>query len=194
MLSLNGAGMHELEGKVFAGYGLELHAVAMADLPVLRRWRNSPQIRCQMVDTTYITPKDQRDWYEGLLDCDRQAHWVARFRDIRVGYMNLKGSGKLSSQSCLDGGLYIGASSVKHGLLGYALALLQLEIVFEHLKVPEYRTSFRATNRSAKRFNQQLGYTEVERRDGFIWVSITAVQHAQAKRKIARYFDNNRRC
>ena len=121
--------MHDLEGKVFAGYGLELHAVAMADLPVLRRWRNSPQIRCQMVDTTYITPKDQRDWYEGRLDCDRQAHWVARFRDIRVGYMNLKGSGKLSSQSCLDGGLYIGASSVKHGLLGYALALLRWWIV-----------------------------------------------------------------
>jgi hypothetical protein len=94
----------------------------------------------------------------------------------------------------LDGGLYIGASSVKHGLLGYALALLQLEIVFEHLRVPEYRTSFREMNRSAKRFNQQLGYTEIGRHDGFIWVSITAVEHAKAKRKIAQYFDNNRRC
>ena len=186
--------MHELEGKVFTGYGLELRVVTMADLPVLRRWRNSPEIRCQMVDTTYISPKDQRDWFENMVGCDRQAHWVARFRDVRVGYMNLKGDGKLSSQPCLDGGLYIGASSVKHGLLGYALALLQLEIVFEHLRVPEYRTSFREMNRSAKRFNQQLGYTEIGRDDGFIWVSITAVEHAKAKRKIAQYFDNNRRC
>jgi len=126
--------MHELDGKFFTGYGLELRAVAKADLPTLRRWRNSPQIRCQMVDTTYISPKDQRDWFESILGCDREAHWVARFRDIRAGYMNLKGGGKLSSQLCLDGGLYIGCIIGKTWSPWLCVGLVAVRNFFRTLK------------------------------------------------------------
>ncbi|MDB3945455.1 flagellar modification protein FlmH [Gammaproteobacteria bacterium] len=180
-----------LQGKKIVGYGLELREVSASDLPTLRRWRNSSEIRYQMVDTSYISPRNQRLWFENTRGSQSQAHWVARFQGVRVGYMNLKGEGKLSLQPRLDGGLYIGNSDVRHGLLGYALALIQLEIVFEHLIVQEYRTSFRETNRSAKRFNQQLGYTELCSKDGFIWVSITADAHAQARNRIIRYFNNS---
>lgn len=164
----------------------------MFDLPVLRRWRNSPEIRYQMVDTTHISPRAQRMWFENVRTSDTQAHWVAWSRGVRVGYMNLKGDGPLTSQTCLNGGLYVGNSVGRHGLLGYALALLQLEIVFDHLKVPQYRTSFRETNSSARKFNQQLGYLEIGEKDGFVWVSITADAHSKSKIRIARYFDRER--
>ena len=175
--------------KVISGYGIELRRVSTFDLPALRRWRNSPEIRYQMVDTAHISPRAQRMWFETIRTSETQAHWMAWSRGVRVGYMNLKGDGPLALQTCLGGGLYVGKSVGRHGLLGYALALLQLEIVFEHLKVPRYMTSFRETNSSARKFNQQLGYTEVEKKNGFIWISITADAHNDAKKRLARYFD-----
>ena len=91
--------------KEISGYGIELHRVSTFDLPVLRRWRNSPEIRYQMVDTAHISPRAQRMWFEKIRTSETQAHWVAWSRGVRVGYMNLKGNGPLTSQTCLDGGL-----------------------------------------------------------------------------------------
>lgn len=178
--------------RIFKGYGVELRPVTPFDLPSLRRWRNSPKIRLQMADTSYVSPNQQRKWFEGIKIRNDQAHWVVWYNDIRAGYMNLKGNGPLESQFSLDGGLYVGNSPVKHGLLGYAIALMQLEIVFEHLEVPEYKTSFRDTNVHARKFNKQLGYQEVDQKDGFIWVVITRRDHAPAKKQLMKYFKSNK--
>ena len=135
--------------KIFKGYGVELHPITPFDLPSLRRWRNNPKIRMQMVDTSYISPNRQRQWFEEIKKRNDQAHWMVWYNAIRTGYMCLKGNGLLESQPSLNGGLYVGNSSVKHGLLGYAIALMQLEIVFEYLEVPEYKTSYRILLRSS---------------------------------------------
>jgi hypothetical protein len=176
--------------RIFKGYGVELHPITPLDLPSLRRWRNSSRIRFQMADTSYVLPNQQRRWFEEIQKRDDEAHWMVWYNDVRVGWMKLKGNGPLLSQQSLDGGLYVGNSRVKHGLLGYAIALMQLEIVFEHLKVPVYKTSFRDTNVQARKFNKQLGYREVDHKDGFIWVVITLESHAPAKQRLMRYFES----
>lgn len=80
---------------VFEGYGIELRPVTPRDLPSLRRWRNSPQVRWQMVNTSYITPRQQRLWYERIRSRVDQAHWVVWSKGVRTGYVNIKGEGPL---------------------------------------------------------------------------------------------------
>ena len=53
--------IHDL---AFQGYGVKLYPVTHCDLPCLRRWRNSLQIRQQMTDSSYISPHQQRVWFE----------------------------------------------------------------------------------------------------------------------------------
>ena len=77
---------------------------------------------------------------------------------------------------------------VKHGLLGYAIAFMQLDIAFKFLFSIKYETSFRESNLSARRFNKQLGYLEVSRKDGFIRVAITHESYNKSKARLIRYF------
>ena len=99
-----------------------------------------------------------------------------------------RGGAKFFSQKSLDGGLYVGESNVKHGFLGYSIALMQLDIAFEYLFSKKYETSFREDNLSARKFNLQLGYKEISQNDGFIRVSITHKSYNKAKSRIIRYF------
>jgi len=181
-------GEGHIKNKIFEGYGIQMRPVTASDLPSLRRWRNSPEISQQMADTSHITPTKQRLWYERITSRVEEAHWVAWYKDVRTGYMNLRGQDSIYSQNYLDGGLYVGDSKVKHGLLGYAMAFMQLDIAFKFLFSTKYETSFRENNLSASKFNLQLGYKKISQKDGFIRVSINQKSHNKAKSRIIRYF------
>ena len=175
---------------VFKGYGIELRPVMPKDLVSLRRWRNSPQIIKQMLDTSYITPHQQRLWYEKIRERVDQAHWVVWCKGIRTGYVNIKGAGPLESQKKISGGFYVGDSKVRHGLLGYAIGMIYLEIIFEHFSILEIRDSVLKSNYRARQFNQQMGYREQGENGNYINIFLNRSEYKIAKKKFARYFDD----
>ncbi len=177
---------------VFEGYGIELRPVTPRDLPSLRRWRNSPEIRRYMLDTSYITPRRQRLWYEQIKGRADQAHWVVWREGVRTGYVNIKGNGPLESQEQVHGGLYVGDSPVRHGLLGYAMAMMQLYIIFEYLSVSRVQMLIREDSYRARRFNQQLGYHEGECKDGIVTLTIFPSDYKAAKTRLIRYFPHDK--
>ena len=177
---------------VFKGYGIELRPVTPCDLPSLRRWRNSPQISRQMIDDSYIAPRQQRLWYERIRERVDQAHWVVWCKGVRTGYINIKGEGPLELQEQVTGGMYAGDSLVRHGLLGYAMAMMHLDIVFEYLSVSKFRSLIRKGNRSARKINQQLGCCEERCKDGFIRLTISPSDYKAAKTRLIRYFRHDK--
>ena len=177
---------------VFRGYGIELCPVTPCDLPSLRRWRNSPKISNNMVDNSYITPHHQRLWYERIRERVDQAHWAVWTNGVRTGYVNIKGEGPLELQAQLEGGSYVGDSLVRHGLLGYAMAMMQLGIVFEYLSVSKFRSLILTANRRSRQFNQQLGYREEWANDDFIGIVMNLSGYKTMKIKFVRYFPDTR--
>ncbi|MDY6986702.1 MAG: GNAT family N-acetyltransferase [Thermodesulfobacteriota bacterium] len=177
---------------VFEGYGIELHPVTPCDLPCLRRWRNSPQISRQMLDRSHITPRRQRLWYEQIRDRVDQAHWVVWLKGVRTGYVNIKGKGPLESQRQVDVGLYVGDSKVRRGLLGYAMAMMQLDIVFDQLSVARVQMVVLEDNWRVRQFNRQLGYREDGCKDGVVGLSICRSDYETAKARLTRYFLHKR--
>ena len=178
---------------VFEGYGIELRPVTPSDLPSLRRWRNNPQINQEMVDSSYITPHQQRLWYERIRERVDQAHWVVRHKEIRTGYANIKGEGPIDSQEKLEEvGFYVGDSPVRHVLLGYAIEMLLLDIAFEHLSASQIPGKIVKTNYSARKLAQQLGYCEFPKNKNFVGVVLDPADYKTAKKKFDRYFSNAR--
>jgi RimJ/RimL family protein N-acetyltransferase len=177
--------------KIFKGYGIELRPITPKDLPSLRRWRNSSRIKEQMMDQSYISPAQQRLWYERIRAKPDQAHWVVWCKGVRTGYMNIKGNGSLESQKQLDVGMYVGDSPVRHGLLGYAIAMMQIEIAFNVLSAAQIRMSVKENNHGALRFNQQLGYREEGCQNGLVYWSITPSDYQEAKTRLRRYFGDD---
>jgi len=176
----------------FKGYGIELHPVTPLDLPSLRRWRNSQHIREKMVDVSIISPHQQRLWYEGIRERLDQAHWVVWCKGVRTGYINIMGEGPIEIQEQLTGGMYTGNSGVRHGLLGYAMQLMLLDIAFEHLSVLEFRGPVRKDNLKVRQFLKKLGYREEVYKNDFVWTTICHSDYDKAKKKIVRYFTNTR--
>lgn len=183
-----------ISGMVFKGYGIELRPITPCDLPSLRRWRNNPRINFEMHTTHHITPRQQRLWYEGIKDRIDQAHWVAWSQGVRTGYMKIVGEGPLELQSQVPvyGGLYAGDSSVRHGLLGYAIAMMMLDIIFEQLSVTQFPGTTREDNYHARQFNKQLGYREEGCQDGFVKLTISYSDYIKAKARLIRYFQNDK--
>ena len=176
----------------FKGYGIELRPVTRADLFVLRQWRNSPQISQMMVDNSYITSRQQQLWYQKIKERFDQAHWVAWCKEVRTGYVTIKGKGPLEHQKQLTGGMYSGNSQNKHKLLGYAMQIMMLDIVFGHLSVSKFRGPVQKKNDGVRKLLKQLGFREEGFKGDFVWTSIIPTDFKTARKKFERYFPDTR--
>lgn len=181
--------MTELAQRIEA-YGVVLRPIEPADLPALRRWRNSPSIRTQMLDQRRILPADQRRWYQQISAQPSQRHWCVEARGVRTGYANLKGfeAGELAGQAKADSGLYLGDTPVRHGLLAVAVALCQLDAAFDQLQIDCIETQVKADNHSALRLNKMLGYQSLQSEAEFLTCTLTAADYYPARTQLMRFF------
>lgn len=182
--------MKQLVASYIRGYQVELRPIEPRDLPTLRRWRNSDRVRLNMLDQSLITPHAQRQWYERICANKGQRHWLVEVDGVRAGYANLKGlqPGKLAEQAEADGGMYLGDSSVRHGLLGVAVALCQLDAAFDHLHIERLKTQVKCDNHSALRLNQVLGYKEVSHNAQWKTLTLDAADYYVARSSLMRFF------
>jgi hypothetical protein len=144
-----------------------------------------------MTDSTYISPHQQRVWFEYIQTRVDQMNWVVWFKGIRSGFMNVKGTGPIELQKQLGGGYYVGESQIRHGLLGYAIFLMFHDTIFEHFLVSEIRDTVLKSNYRARKLNKLFGYLEGKEFGKYIEISITHSRYKTAKMKIARYFGDD---
>ena len=175
---------------IFKGYGIELRPVQPKDLPILRRWRNTPTIRNMMNDSSYITPKQQRVWFENTNNSIDQAQWVVWCKGGKTGYVNIKGKGYLKSQPHVTGGYYIAETPFKHPLVSYAVMLMYHDIIFDYMDVPLIKGNILKENKSSLKLNRDFGYREVSESAESVSVIIKASDYAIKKKKFLRYFQD----
>ena len=167
----------------FAGYGIELRPVTPYDLPSLRRWRNSSKIKQHMLDKSYIVPRQQRLWFESIAKHTDLAHWVVWSQGVRTGYVNIRGAGDLSIQKHVSGGYYIADTSVRHGFLGYSVALMYHDIIFDYILAEAIFDTVLKSNRTARQLNVQMGYIESIADGESIPVALYLRNYEEAKKK-----------
>jgi RimJ/RimL family protein N-acetyltransferase len=176
--------------KIFKGYGIELRPVRPQDLPALRRWRNTPIIRNKMNDTSYITPRQQRVWFEYVMHRVDQAQWVVWCNGGKTGYVNIKGEGHLPSQSHVFGGYYIAETTFRHSLVGYAVMMMYHDIIFDYMTVPLVKGNILQNNKSSLKLNRNFGYREVSKSAESISFTLRASDYANARKRFLRYFED----
>ena len=60
----------------------------------------------------------------------------------------------------IEVGIYVGNSSIRHGLIGFAIVMLQLDIAFDHLNCESVNIKVKQENTGAIKFNKRIGYDE----------------------------------
>ena len=178
----------DLKKHTFQNYGIEVKPVKPEDLSSLRRWRNSPYIRDQMIDSTHISTRGQRLWFEGLKNKENELHFVIWTKGTRTGYMNIKRENYHEYDKSVWLGGYIAKSSVNHALLGISFSMIQLDISFDYLKASIAKISIKRNNSRALRFNKVMGYKKVDEKGDYIWFEMTPKDYINAKTRFSKYF------
>ena len=173
---------------IFKGYGIELRPVQIQDLPTLRRWRNTPAIRNKMIDSSYITPRQQRVWFEHNINRVDHAQWVVWCKGGKTGYVNIKGEGQFQSQEYVSGGYYIAETRFRHALVGYAVMMMYHDIIFDYMDVPLIKGNIQKTNMSSLKLNRDFGYREVSENAEYISFTLNPSDYANKKIRFLRYF------
>ena len=168
-------------------YGIELRSVQLTDLRKLRKWRNSKRVNSQMLNTTHITPKKQIEWFKRINSTNDELHFAVWYRGQLVGYMNIIGNGYLYKQDVLDAGMYVGETDIRHGLLGYAISLIQLDIIFDELLARRVETKVKTDSRAFK-YLLSLGFKVTDKKILFCDVRLEQSDYKKKKKYILKYF------
>lgn len=168
--------------KIIQAYKVTLREVCQDDLEMLRNWRNMPEIRFNMINQEVISSEQQQNWFSDLHETNQQ-HFVVEYKGQAIGYANFKPDEKGNGGQT---GLYIGNKKYKGTILAFCLALALLDYVFMELKVNHLEADVFSHNKAALRFNEQLGYSREQERDGLITMKLTIDDYLNAKSALTK--------
>lgn len=177
-----------------AAFNVVLKPLQMQDLEQLRLWRNSPEISSQMLDQTAISAEQQQSWFERVRSDQRQMQFVIYYKNQAVGACNLKSTTDSAVAECgsLYTGFYLGEPKYRGTLLAFFAALTLNQYCFDQRAVKSLKALVKQTNKTALRFNEQLGYqTDVLQTEaGMVALTLTPEAHQSAAAKFATYIRN----
>ncbi len=177
-----------------AAFNVVLKPVQQADLEQLRLWRNSADIRSQMLDQTPISAEQQQQWFERISSDKRQMQFVIYYKNQKVGACNLKSPTALAVAECdsVETGFYLGEAKYRGTILAFFAALALNQYAFEQLGVKLLKAQVKSSNSAALRFNGQLGYQPdaLQPSDEMVAMTLVPQAHQNAAAKFATFIRN----
>ena len=194
--------MHNISSqREINAYKLKLRPVMQSDLEQLRQWRNSPEIRKNMLSQTIISTEQQKKWFKTLClqrenkqETERTFHFVVEYKGRSIGYANFIAADKMiesakDSDTKPENGqtsLYIGETKYRGTILAFCLALALLDFVFLEYGETELDAVVLTHNLAALRFNEKLGYQIQSKEQDIIKMHLTKEHYLQAKQELEK--------
>jgi len=178
--------------QTLTGPSVSLLPLQPSHLEQVRQWRNSDNVRRQMVNQQIISASAQRAWFYRIKDDRSQLHYVIHYKDLAVGVANIKQpEGKaLCPGLVAETGFFIGDEEHRGSMLAFFAAIVINDYCFHQLQLATLLAQVKSDNTPALRFNQQLGYVPLDN-DSRHWqyLTLNVSQHDDAKQKFSRFFE-----
>lgn len=133
--------------------GIAIKALTLADIELVRQWRNSPSILNNMEYQLEISVEKQFLWFNSLPNqtCYYFIIWV---NEVKVGLVHLN---KFENNTA-HVGLFIGNESYVGTGVSLGASVLILSFAFEELQLNQLFAKVKITNQIAIGYNQSLGF------------------------------------
>lgn len=169
----------------YQAYGVTLKPISSADLEMVRQWRNDPSIAGLMLDKTEITSQMQQRWFEGLLDDQSRAYWIAHFKQQPIGVASLS---KIDlSKKTAEPGMYIYPEQYRNNIVPFCVAFALNDFAFDILKLTTLYGKIYSSNEASARFHQKCGYSCYQQSGELDLYQLTAERYTKAKAPIAHF-------
>lgn len=178
----------------FSRYGITLAPLAEEWLETIRRWRNDPVIKTQMLDKTEITPAMQQRWFDGLKGDETRAYYVAWFKDEPIGVASLSAIDR--DNQTAEPGMYIYPDRYRNNIVPFCVAFALNDLAFEELSLTRLYGKIFSDNAASLRFHEKCGYKKLaqsavnqasEQDNELIYYQLDAEDYYQARAPIARF-------
>ena len=131
-----------------------LKKIAIEDIKLVRRWRNSDRVRKTMVYQEIITPEQQLNWFNNL-SAESDYYFLILFKGEPIGLVNLKNV----NDSRAEAGVFIGNESFDGKGYAFVAVFLINYFAFSVLNLDKLVATIIDGNKPAIRFNNSLGYS-----------------------------------
>ncbi|OUR60366.1 hypothetical protein A9Q74_14235 [Colwellia sp. 39_35_sub15_T18] len=176
------------------GFGVELRPITADKLEKVRNWRNHPEINQFMLDKSYISARQQQQWFQGLATKAEQVYLMIMYKGEDIGLIYASSepnAGELAPLALAETvcpGLYIAPEcKYKNSILAFSPSLVFIEYLFKQGRCNQLKAQVFKNNNSAIRYNEMLGYQQGNvDEQGLITMSLS-LQHFQlAKAKLSK--------
>lgn len=132
------------------------------DIESLRVWRNDPENSQYLSKIPYITPVDQKSWFEKyLLNMDELVFAIIENRDLKrlVGSLSLY---HFTPESCLFGKILIGDKEAHGKKTGLNATIAATKIAFEQLRLKHVYLFVYSDHGAALSIYKKAGFSIVD--------------------------------
>jgi len=140
-------------------YGITLQRVTIEDLELIRSWRNSDQIRQNMIFREEITPEMQIKWFESINNYNN-FFYIIEYDNKKIGLIDNKNTNWEAGQT--HSGLFIYDSAYWDTYIPVGASLILMQIGYCLLQMKETRIKVLKNNQKAIIYNQQLGFNIID--------------------------------
>lgn len=133
-----------------------LRPMQLADLPIVRSWRNHPAVRNYMFQQDEISEHEHRQWFANKQQ-DANTHLLIFEKNNEpIGFLNLK----INKLAVIDWGFYLSPSA--QGGLGKKLGKMGVEYCFNELKAEAIFGEVLVSNIRSQKLHERLGFIRLE--------------------------------
>jgi hypothetical protein len=148
-------------------YGVTLERLTEADIEMVRKYRNSADVKNFMQFRKRITRRMQKKWFESI-DNDLNYYFIIIYEGKKVGLINIKNIIWESETEVPEAGLFLWDWSYIDSPAPLLASIVLSEIGYGFLGGDKSKIKILKSNAKAIDFNKKLGYSEVEScPDGF---------------------------
>ena len=139
----------------FCRYGVTLKRITAEDLELVRFWRNSQQIRNNMIYKEYITPEMQLKWFETVNNYNN-FFYIIQVNNDSIGLIDNKNTDW--SIGTTESGLFLFDEKYFDTHYPIAASFILIEIGFFILNGKDAFIKVLRSNKRAIEYNSQLGF------------------------------------
>lgn len=135
---------------------VKLTDIKYPDIELVRKWRNSPEVRSFMYDEKQISFEQQKLWFERINKEENSVYWIIEFQDKKIGLVSLTGINH-TLKSCYWA-FYIGDTSVRGAGIGAKVEYNILEYVFSNISLNKLRCEVISSNEKVIKMHEKFGF------------------------------------
>lgn len=140
---------------------IELKKVGLADIELIRKWRNSEDVAKYMYTENQISEEQQKQWFNKISNDKSCEYWIIKYDNKPIGLASIT---EISSslQSCYWA-FYLGDSSIRGAGIGSKVEYNVINYVFNNLGLNKLRCEVFVENDKVIKMHEKFGF----RREAF---------------------------